>query len=471
MRKEFRIKLKKLFSPKSIAVVGASENFEKLGFHVMRSLIKGGYRGVIYPINPHRKTIWGINCYPSLLHIPENVDLAVIVVPSKNVPEVLKEGGKRGISGAVVISSGFKEANDKEGKALEDEMRHICEVFQIPVIGPNTFGFVNLTDGVNASFTYELSLLKKGCVTLISQSGGVCHVVGFMAMEKNVGMAKIVSLGNRLNIDFPEAVEYFLEMDNSTKVILLHIEGMENPRRFFEVLEKSKVKKPLIAYKAGKNEKGDVASKFHTGSLAGNYRIWKGAFRQWGIFEVEDLEEFLDTAKVLAACGSLEGKRIAVLSGQAGPGIIAADVLEREGLKLASFSPKTQRIIDRILPPFAIKTNPVDMGPLWYSPKTIFKILKIVSQDENVDGILFINVFASANLKLASEMIKILNENEPFQKPVITCLCAPKGVWDEEIQLINGKKNIAIISTPERAARAIANLYKVYRLLKILKKK
>jgi len=460
----FDEKLKRLFSPNSIAVIGASDSFDKLGYHVMKSLVKGNYKFPIYPVNHSAQNIWGIKAYPSILNIPQPVDLAVIVVPAKSVPDVLYECGKKGVSGVVLITAGYKEIEAEEGKILEDEIKRIASEFEIPIIGPNTFGFVNLTDSVNASFTYEFSLIKKGGVTLISQSGGFCHICGFLAMEERMGMAKLMSLSNRVNIDFPEAVRYFMEKDEATKVITLYIEGIDEPKRLFKTIDSIKNKKPVVAYKAGKGEKGDEASRFHTGSLAGNYRIWKGAIRQANILEVNSIEELIDTAKVIDLCPFLKGNRVAVLSSQAGPGIIAADTLSLSGMVLSKFSSQTQENINKLLPPFAIRTNPVDMGPAWYSPETILNILKVVADDENTDGIIFIAIFASANLNLTKDMEKIIEGMEAFKKPIIACLNAPQGIWDEEIKILDGNKGIAIIHTPERAARAMANLWEISRL-------
>ncbi|MCX7965392.1 MAG: CoA-binding protein [Syntrophorhabdaceae bacterium] len=457
----FGEKLKRLFSPESIAVIGASDSFDKLGYHVMKSLVKGNYNHPIYPVNPNSQTIWGIKAYPSLSDIPYPVDLAVIVVPATRVPQILNECGKKDIKGVVLITAGYKEIDGEEGKALEDEIKRIAYEFKIPIIGPNTFGFVNLTDSVNASFTYEFSLIKNGGVTLISQSGGFCHLCGFLAMEERMGMAKLMSLGNRVNVDFPEAVKFFMEEDEATRVIALYIEGIDEPRRLFRAICNSKKKKPVIAYKAGRSEKGDAASRFHTGSLAGNYKIWKGALRQAKIFEVNSSEELIDTAKVLDICAPMKGNRVAVLSSQAGPGMIAADAIESSGMVLSRFSEHTQNAINKLLPPVAIRTNPVDMGPAWYSPETILNILKVVSEDENTDGIIFIAIFASANLNITRDMGRILEGMEPFKKPVIACFNAPHGVWDKEIDNIDGRKGVAVIHTPERAAKAMANLYEI----------
>jgi acyl-CoA synthetase (NDP forming) len=453
-------KLARLFSPDSIAVIGASNSFDKLGYHVMKSL-SGNYQGKIFPINPKGEAIWGLDSYPSLEAIPGDVDLAVIVVPAHAVSETLHTCGRKGVKGVVLITAGFREIEDPVGEALEGEIREIAAQYELPIIGPNTFGFVNLSSGINASFTSEFSRIERGGVALISQSGGMCHLCGFLAIEERIPMSKLMSLGNRCNVDFPEILPHLVREDSSTSVIALYIEGLDEPRKLLRVAKLLRGKKPIIAYKAGKSEKGDSASKFHTGSLAGNYGIWKGAFRQAGILEVTTTEELLDTAKAIDSCPLPNGTRIAVLSGQAGPGMIAADTLEPSGLRLSHFSEKTQERINELLPPIAIRTNPVDMGPAWYNPENIIEILKAVIDDEHTDGVIFLDMYASANLKLAEGMVEYMKEVNPFKKPVIACFTAPPGIWDKPIKELDRKKGVAIIRTPERAVNAMANLWKV----------
>ena len=454
-------RLKQLFSPRSVAVVGASDSIDKLGYHVMKSLLTGHFTGAIYPVNPRSGSVWGFKAYQDLASIPAEIDLAVIVVPASAVPAALHECGRKGVKGAVLITAGFKEIEDPGGAELEQGIQEIAEGYGLPIIGPNTFGFANISWGVNASFTPEFALLEKGGVTLISQSGGLCHLCGFLAMEERMGMSKLMSLGNRVNVDFPEALGYFLEEDDETKVVALYIEGLDEPKKTLEIARLRRAKKPIIAYKAGRSEEGDNASKFHTGSLAGNHRIWQGALRQAGILEVTTGEELVDTAKTLDVCAPLRGNRIAVLSGQAGPGMVAADGLGDGGLRLARFSPATQARINELLPPIAMRTNPVDMGPAWYNPENMLNILGAVADDENTDGVLFIAMFASANVELLSSMEKIMEGRAPFAKPVIACFTAPPGVWDEAVKAMDGKKGVAILHTPERAARAMGNLLKM----------
>ncbi len=294
-------KLKHLFSPESIAVIGASNSFDKLGYHVMKSLV-GNYRGKIFPVNPKGEKIWGIDSYPSLKEVSERIDLAVIVVPAPLVADTVRECGQKMVKGIVLITAGFREIEDTKGEALQHELRTVADSYGLPVVGPNTFGYVNLTLGINASFTSEFSQLEKGGVALISQSGGMCHLCGFLAIEQRVAMSKLMSLGNRCNVDFPDVLRYLVEEDSATKVIALYIEGLDKPRDLMEMAASLRGKKPIIAYKAGKSEKGDSASRFHTGSLAGDHEIWTGAMRQAGMLQVESAEELLDTAKALDAC-------------------------------------------------------------------------------------------------------------------------------------------------------------------------
>lgn len=455
-------KLPKLFSPSSVAVIGASESFDKLGYHVMKSLVEGNYQGQIYPINPRRQKIWGLTAYASLKDVPAEVELAVIAVPAELVPKVLDECGRKGVQGVVLITAGFRELEDPCGAALQEEIRQVAAQWSLPIIGPNTFGFVNLPFSLNASFTSEFSLLEKGGVALVSQSGGFSHLCGFLSLDQKVGFSKIVGLGNRCNIDFPEMVDYLAD-DPDTRVIALYIEGMDDPRRLMEAAKKAK--KPIVAYKSGRSERGDDASRLHTGSLAGNYRVYQRAFRQAGILEVSDSEELLDVAKALDNLPPLEGNRVAVLSSQAGPGMIACDVAEAQGLTLPPFTPRTQDRINQLLPPLAIRTNPVDMGPAWYSPEAIVGIVAAVEEDDNIDGIIFLAMYASANLALMKTMRDYLTDRKSlgWKKPLIACFAAPPGIWWEDIWAID-KAGMVVFPTPERAAKAMGALWRVRQL-------
>jgi acyl-CoA synthetase (NDP forming) len=451
-----------LFNPRSVAVIGASDKESKLGFHVMKSLTKGGFADAIIPVNPGGSEIMGIKAIPSITDYDGPIDLAIVVLPAGLVPGVFRECANKDVKGIVLITAGFKEIDDPAGADLHEEIAAIANRAGIPVIGPNTFGMINFHADLNASFTPEFSRLKKGSICLVSQSGGISHLLGFMAMRADVGFSKIVGLGNRLNVDFAQMLEYLMG-DYGSKVIVLYIEGIDQPRDLIESAKKYDNKKPIIAYKTGKGMVGDQASLSHTGSMAGRHEIYTGALTQAGILTVDNTETLLDTAKAMASCPIPDSPGMAVLSGQAGPGMAACDFCVEQGLKIVQFTKKTQQKVNELLPPLALRTNPVDMGPAWYDSSAIEGIVRAVMDDDNVGGILFLMMFASANVD-ALKGISGLLEKWAQQKPVISCILSPPGIWDEQIRALEESGSLINYPTPERAARVMANLWKYRRI-------
>ena len=445
-----------LFNPSSVAVVGASQNPGKLGFHVMKSLKQGGYNNPIVPINPSAKEVMGLRAYPSLGAYPNNIDTCIIVVPAKAVPGVLQECRSKNIKGIVLITAGFREIEDPRGAELHDKIKTIADEAHIPVIGPNTFGMINFHANLNASFTPEFSRIKKGKIALVSQSGGMSHLMGFLALREGVGFSKIVGIGNRLNVDFAEMIEY-LSDDPDTESVALYVEGIDDPRAMTEAAKKYVRTLPMVAYKTGSAGVGDQASVSHTGSVAGNYDIYKAGFTQAGIVSARSSEELLDVAKALAYCPMPSGSRIGILSGQAGPGMAGADICERHGLRIVQFTRQTQERINELLPPLALRTNPVDMGPAWYDASAIAGIVEAVMQDENVDAILLYMMFASANVDAIERMSGMLRKWRQ-QKPVISCFLSPPGIWDAQVRDLEESEALVNFPTPERAAYAMAGL-------------
>ncbi|OPX39018.1 MAG: hypothetical protein B1H12_00885 [Desulfobacteraceae bacterium 4484_190.2] len=454
--------MKILFAPESVAVIGASDKKAKLGFHVMKSLIKGGFAGKIVPVNPGTAEIMGIKVSTSISDYDGQVDLAIVALPAKLIPGVFRECADKGIKGIVLITAGFKEIDDPAGADLHEEIAAIANKAGIPVIGPNTFGMINFHADLNASFTPEFSRLKKGTIALASQSGGISHLLGFMGMRVDVGFSKIVGLGNRLNVDFPHLIEYLMD-DSDTKVIILYLEGIDEPRDLIETVKKYRRQKPIIAYKTGSAVVGDQASSSHTGSLAGRHEVYIGAFSQVGILNINNTETLLDTAKAMAVCPIPDGPGIAVLSGQAGPGMAACDVCEANDLMIVDFEELTQQKINEYLPPLALRTNPVDMGPAWYDSSATGRIIRAVMDDENVDGILLLIMFASANIDVLKEISNFIMDWRQ-KKPFITCISAPPGIWDDEIRRLEESGAMVNYPTPERAARAMVNLWKYKKL-------
>jgi len=450
-----------IFNPRSVAVIGASDNPGKLGSHVMKSLTQGRYPGRIYPVNPGKDEIMGIKTYPSLTRVPDIIDLSIVVLPADQVPKIIKECQEKGVKGIVLITAGFKEIEDKKGEILQREITELADRYGIKIIGPNTFGITNLHHSLNASFTPEFSLVEKGGISFVSQSGGMSHLMAFLSLQNKIGFSKIIGLGNRCNVDFAEMVEYLIK-DSQTKVIALYMEGIDHPKRLMEVARKGNREKPLLVYKVGRSSTSDKASQFHTGSLAGKHKIYESAFKQAGILTVGSSEELLDTAKALTMCPLPQGNRVAVLSGQAGPGMAACDVCEMEGLSIPPFTPKTQKRVEELLPPLAIRTNPVDMGPAWYDSEAIKGIVHTVMDDKNIDALIVCIMFASANRSAVGILAELLLERET-DKPILCCFSAPAGIWDNEIKRLEGS-GFPNYPTPERAAKTLVNLFRLKKM-------
>ncbi len=451
-------KLREIFSPRSVAVIGALNSADRVGYHVMKSLVEGNYKGQIFPVNSEGRERCGMNSYPALGEIADRVDLALIMAAPPLLPQILHECGKKMVKGVVLITAGVREIEDATEKVRQEEIGEIARQYGLPIIGPTAFGFINRTFEVNATFIPELSQLKKGGVALISQSGEFCNLWGSLAIKYRMGISKMIGLGNRVNVGFPELLRHLAEDDEKTGVVVLYIEELDEPRNLFDTAKSLRGRKHLVAYKAGKGGKGQGASQFHT--EWDEYRIWKGMFHQAGILEAASAEELIDMAKILDACPRIKGPRIAVLSAQAGPGIIAADAVEKAGLKLARFSAQTQNTINGLIPPHTIRTNPVDMGPIWLNAGNSLDILKAALEDDGTDGVIFIAIFASANVHFAKCMAEYIEGADPFEKPVIAIFTAPPGIWEDEIAQIDGRKGVSILSTPERAGAAMGNLWR-----------
>lgn len=456
-RKNIDNDLKPLFSPSTVAVIGASGNPSKLGYHVMKSLTAGGYGGKIIPVNPGSKRIFDLDSVPSIMEFQGEIDVGIIVLPAKLVPAIFEECEKKQVRGIVLITAGFKEIDDPAGREQQELLARMANRAGIPVIGPNTFGMINIHRNLNASFTPEFSLLEKGGVSLISQSGGISHLLAFMAMKARIGFSKIIGLGNRLNVDFADML-HFLSEDADTRVIMLYVEGLDDPTPLMKAAETLRGKKPIVAYKTGSSRTGNQSSLSHTGSMAGRQEIYEGALRQAGVFCADSSQTLLDLAHALCVCPLPNAPRVAVLTGQAGPGMAASDICELEGLEIPPFRPQTQTTINALLPPLALRTNPVDMGPAWYDSKAIQGIVKAVMDDPNVDGILLLMMFASANKEAVPRLSNLLLEWNQ-KKPVVTCLVSPPGVWDDHLRRLEIAGAIVNLPSPERAAKAMASLW------------
>ncbi|MFH0845522.1 MAG: CoA-binding protein [Pseudomonadota bacterium] len=448
--------LEPLFYPRGVAIIGASQDPRKFGHLCVRSLLNSEFEGPVYPINPSVSHLVGLKTYPSLGAAPGLIDLCIIVLSPDRVLSALEECGNRGIKGAIIITAGFRESGAETGSRLQREMTRIADRFGIKIIGPNTFGMVNLHAGLNASFTPLFSSLKKGPVAFISQSGGMCHNFSYMAMDDGLGISKIMSLGNRCNLEFSDMIRYLGE-DPQTEVIAMYVEGVEDGRALLSVAREVARKKPLIAYKGARSQASGTAAFSHTGSLAGNYPLYQSAFRQARVITVTDSTSLFDGAKALSLCPRPSGNRIAICSIIAGPAIVASDASEGEGLVLPRFSPETQERLDRVLSPLFMNTNPVDLTSA-QSMEIWSEVFHAVFSDGNTDLLLVILPKQEFYDPMIGGIVDLLIElSSVYRKPLSVCATSPVNMFAGYKARLQDNR-IPVYPTPERAARAMGYL-------------
>lgn len=374
------------FNPKGVVIVGASADPAKLGFFIARNMVNSGYRGALHFVNPKGGELFGRPIYRTTAEVPDPVDLAVLIVPAPATPAALTEVAGRGIRAAIVASGGFREVG-AEGAALETECLEIARNHKLRLIGPNCIGLIDYHLPLDTSFV-TLPPPPKGDLALISQSGAVCGLIIDWAREQGFGFSRLLSLGNQADITETDMLPGVAE-DENTRAITFYIESIRDGRRFVEVAARAVRRKPLVAMKVGKSASGQRAAASHTGALAGSESAYQAAFRRAGILHAGTIEEMFDWAVALAACPLPLGRRIAILTNAGGPGVIASDVLESNGLELADFTPETCAGLTALLPAAASLGNPVDiLGGA--TARMYADCLRVLLTDPGVDGVIVI---------------------------------------------------------------------------------
>ncbi|PIN87248.1 hypothetical protein COV19_00570 [Candidatus Woesearchaeota archaeon CG10_big_fil_rev_8_21_14_0_10_44_13] len=361
-------KLDALFNPKSVVLIGASRDSRSVGYGILKNLVSGcffesryckPFGGRVYAVNPNAQEILGVKCHPSIIDIKEEIDLAVIAVPAKIVPKIMKDCVKKKVKGFIIISAGFGEIGP-EGKKLQNEIVAIARSAKTPLIGPNCLGIIRTPIYLNASFAP--SIPPRGPVAFLSQSGAIADSIIDWAIEYRYGMSTLISYGNRADLDVHDFLEWLYD-DPETKAIALYIEGIEDGRKFMEVAKKVSARKPIIALKAGRTAEGASAIASHTGSLAGSYEIYKTAFRQSGVIVADNIEELFDLAKALANQPACRENSIAVVTNGGGCGVLCADHCSALGVKLVELKKNTLQKLDRTgkMHPAYSRRNPLDI--------------------------------------------------------------------------------------------------------------
>jgi len=436
------------FNPQSVAVVGASRDPEKLGYAVLANLKDAGYPGSLYPVNPKADEILGFKAYPSVLEIPDPVDLAVIVIPYRFVPAALEQCGQKGIPTVVVISAGFREAG-LEGLEREMELIEIAHKYKLRIIGPNCLGVIDTDTPLNA--TFAAGMPPGGPIAFMSQSGALGTAVLDMAMAGRIGFSKFASLGNKADVSEIDLLEAWGD-DPASRVILIYVEGLPDGQKFIEVARKVTRGKPVVAIKSGVTASGSRAVSSHTGSLAGSEAAYKAAFRQAGVIRATSMEELFDYARALAYQPLLKGDRIGIVTNAGGPGILATDALEHAGMGIAHLGPETTEALTGFLPGAASVGNPVDVLGDALADR-YQRAVRLVLDDLNVDGLIVI-VTPQAMTEIEKTAHAVGQMAQEADKPVLGCFMGEARI-EAGVEAL-WQYSVPNYPFPERAAAALA---------------
>lgn len=417
--------LDNFFKPGSVAIVGASREKGKIGFSIIDNIIKGGYQGKIYPVNPKADEILGYKVYHKITEIPDTVDLAIVAIPPNFILDLLDECAQKEVKSLIVITAGFKEIGGA-GAKLEKELKLKAQKYGIRIIGPNCFGIIDTHSSLNATFG-SMPMPQKGKISFFSQSGAINAIILDWAIGANIGLSKFISLGNKADICEIEMMQYLAD-DPDTNVILGYIEGVENGQKFIEVARETVKKKPLIIAKSGRTSAGARAASSHTGSLAGSDKAYDAAFKQAGIIRANTIKDLFDFAQAFAYQPLPQGSKIAILTNGGGPGILAADACEQNNLELAGISGETLEELKKVLPPTAGFYNPVDIiGDA--SAERYDNAMNALLKNPNIHGLILLAV-PTAQMK-ATEVADIINKNaKQYSKPILTSLMGDISVRD-----------------------------------------
>ncbi|MHC4478521.1 MAG: acetate--CoA ligase alpha subunit [Planctomycetota bacterium] len=441
-----------IMNPKSIAVVGATNRTGSVGLAVFRNILGAGFQGVLYPVNPKAKSVQSVKAYPKLMDVPDEVDLAVIIVPAKIVCSVLEEAGQKQAKGVIVISAGFKEVGG-QGVELESQLKEVVNKYNIRLIGPNCLGVINNDKQVRMNASFATKMPKAGNIAFVSQSGALCTAVLDYADGRDIGFSKVVSFGNKADVSEIDLLRY-LKNDPDTDVILMYLEDITHGRAFLETAREItwQAHKPMLAVKSGRSPEGARAAASHTGSLAGSDSAYDAILRQSGILRVEGIDELFDQAVAFAKQPIPKGNRIAIVTNAGGPGIMATDAAIRHDLKLASLSKETKQELKEQLPPTASIQNPVDViGDATH--ERYEAAMRHILMDKNVDGaIVILSPQAMTNILETAEIVPRVVKD--INKPV---LCSFMGIVDvsEGVDYLE-KHGIPNYAFPEAAVRSMA---------------
>lgn len=453
-------RLNYLFSPESVAVIGATDKPGSVGAALMRNLIGSGYEGVIYPVNPNRKSVMGVKSYASIADIPDRVHMAIIVTPAATVPGVVEQCGKAGVYGAVVISAGFMETG-KTGQQLFDSAMANARRYGMRILGPNCLGFCKPSIKLNASFANKMAL--PGKLAFISQSGALCTSILDWAVHNKVGFSHFVSIGSMGDIGFHDLIDYF-GADSETQSILIYMESLTNAKRFMSAARAFASTKPIIVLKVGRSSAGAKAAMSHTGSLTGDDAIFDAAFRRAGVIRVNRIKDLFNSAQTLAKQPRPRSSRLAIVTNAGGPGVIATDYLMSKGGQLAQLSESTIQQLNKVLPAAWSHGNPVDvLGDA--DPVRYRHAVDLCMKDEGVDGV-FVILTPQAVTKPTETAQELANTPKQSGKTLLACWMGADDVAKGVEVLQNA--SIPALETPEQAVGCFMTMVQYSKNLELL---
>ncbi|MDO8241231.1 MAG: acetate--CoA ligase family protein [Candidatus Moranbacteria bacterium] len=443
-------KLNKLFNPQSIAIVGASQERGKVGNVITRNILELGYAGKIFLVNPKHEKLFDQRTFKSLTDITEKVDLAIIVLPSKIVVPVIREASDK-IKNFVVISAGFSET-DAEGKAREEELKKLAEEKDLNILGPNCLGFIIPKLKLNASFAGGMP--QAGNISFVSQSGALAVAIMDIARKENIKFANIISVGNKMQLSEAEVLEY-LENDESTKVVGMYLEGIENGQKFIEVASRVAQKKPVVILKAGKTEKAQKAISSHTGALAGSNEIMDAVFEKAGVLRAENLEEFFALIETMSVASAPKEKGVAIITNAGGPGVLTTDAFGGKTIELVNLSEETKKSLRAFLPAESSVENPIDL--LGDAMEDRYeKALEVLEQDEKIGAILCV-LTAQDQTPVGKIVSKIVEFKNRTNKMVATIFIGGERV-EKEIARLH-ENEVPNFVFPDEAVNALNDYY------------
>jgi len=454
--------IRNVLSPRSVAVIGASRQPGSIGQLVFQNIMEGGFSGVVYPVNPKADAIMAVKAYPSILDVPGEVDLAIIIVPTQFVARVADECGRKGVRAIIVITDGFRERG-REGAAREEELRGIALGHGMRLVGPNCMGIINADPEVRLNASFSRVFPPRGNIAFLSQSGAMGLVILEYANDLNMGISGFISVGNRADISSNDLLQYW-EDDPATRVILLYLESFGNPHKFSRIARRVAAKKPIVVVKSGTTLVGSRAASSHTGALATPEVVSDALFRQAGIIRVDSIEELFDVATLLSSQPPPEGKRLVIVTNGGGPGILAADASEQHGLTLPELSSETAGKLGELIKRDISVGNPLDLtGSV--TPEEFEGSLRVLVEDDSVDAVLAVFVPAAVvDSTLVEDAIRRVSPlYQRRKKPLLVCFMGQRGF---KARLGKAGSFVPCYPFPEDAVSALAKAVKYRELVK-----